>query len=112
MKDTCRGFIELSRCDAAIGEEVNVCSNYEISMRDTLELIARLMHSDVKFVEDTQRLRPKNSEVFRLWGDNAKIKSLTGFTSRYTIEEGLRETIDWFLDKENLKKYKADIYNV
>ena len=81
-------------------------------MRDTLELIAQLMHSDVKFVEDTQRLRPKNSEVFRLWGDNAKIKSLTGFTPRYTIEEGLRETIDWFLDKENLKKYKADIYNV
>lgn len=112
VKDTCRGFIQLAQCDAAVGQEVNVCSNYEISMRDTLELIARLMHAEVEFVEDTQRLRPKNSEVFRLWGDNAKIKSLTGFEPAYTIESGLQETIDWFSDPENLKKYKADIYNV
>lgn len=112
VKDTCRGFIELSKCNAAIGQEVNIASNYEISMRDTLELIAKLMKVDVKFVEDEQRLRPKSSEVFRLWGDNAKIKSLTGFTPQYSIERGLQETIDWFLDKENLKKYKADIYNV
>lgn len=112
VKDTCRGFIELAQCDAAVGQEVNVCSNYEISMRDTLELIARLMHAEVEFVEDMQRLRPKNSEVFRLWGDNAKIKSLTGFEPAYTIERGLQETIDWFSDPENLKKYKADIYNV
>ena len=81
-------------------------------MRDTLELIAKLMNSDVKFIEDEQRLRPKNSEVFRLWGDNSKIKSLTGFCPKYSIEQGLQETINWFSDKENLKKYKADIYNV
>jgi NAD dependent epimerase/dehydratase len=112
VKDTSKGFIELSQCDAAIGQEVNVCSNYEISMRDTLELIAKLMDAKVRFVEDEQRIRPKNSEVFRLWGDNSKIKSLTGFTPEYPIEKGLRETIDWFRNKENLKKYKADIYNV
>lgn len=112
VKDTCRGFIELSKCDEAIGQEVNIASNYEISMRDTLELIAKIMKSDVKFVEDSQRLRPKNSEVFRLWGDNSKIKSMTGFTPLYNIESGLRETIEWFTKPENLKKYKANIYNV
>ena len=112
VKDTCRGFIELAKCDAAIGQEVNVCSNYEISMQDTLELIAKLMDADVKFVEDVERLRPKNSEVFRLWGDNAKIKSLTGFVPQYTIEDGLKETIKWFLKKENLVKYKINIYNI
>ena len=110
VKDTCKGFIELSKCDAAIGQEVNIASNYEISMRDTLELIAKIMKSDVKFVEDEQRLRPKKSEVFRLWGDNSKINSLTGYTPTYSIEAGLRETITWFLDKGNLKKYKTDIY--
>lgn len=112
VKDTCRGFIELSKCDAAIGHEVNIASNYEISMRDTLELIAKIMNSDVKFVEDEQRLRPQKSEVFRLWGDNTKIKSLTGFAPEYNIEAGLRETIEWFTKPENLKRYKANIYNV
>lgn len=112
VKDTCKGFIELSQCNQAIGQEVNVCSNYEISMRDTLNLIAEIMNSDVKFIEDTQRIRPKNSEVFRLWGDNTKIKSLTGFSPSYSIKDGLTETIHWFLNKENLIKYKADIYNV
>ena len=112
VKDTCRGFIKLSECDAAIGQEVNISGNYEISMRDTLELIAKIMNSDVKFIEDSQRIRPKNSEVFRLWGDNTKIRNLVGFTPEYSIEQGLTETINWFLDPENLKKYKADIYNV
>jgi NAD dependent epimerase/dehydratase len=112
VKDTCKGFIELSKCDDAVGKEVNIATNDEISMRDTLELIAKIMNSNVKFIEDEQRLRPKKSEVFRLLGDNSKIKSLTAFTPSYSIEDGLRETVTWFLDKENLKKYKANIYNV
>lgn len=112
VKDTCRGFIALSRCNQSIGQEVNICSNYEISMRQTLELIAEIMECDVTFVEDAKRLRPSGSEVFRLWGDNAKIKSLTGFEPQYDIRQGLKETIDWFTCEENLKKYKSDIYNV
>lgn len=112
VKDTCKGFIELSNCDAAIGKEINICSNQEISMRDTLNLIAKLMNSDVKFIEDQARIRPKNSEVFRLWGDNSKIKALTGYQPSYTLEEGLKETITWFLNKDNLTRYKIDIYNV
>ena len=112
VKDTCRGFIQLADCDEAIGQEVNVCSNYEISMRDTLNLIADIMGKEVKFIEDSQRLRPKNSEVFRLWGDNSKIKGLTGFEPEYDIRRGLEETIKWFTCEDNLKKYKSNIYNV
>ena len=112
VKDTCKGFIELSVCDEAIGQEVNIASNFEISMREILEMIAQIMKSDVKFIEDEERKRPKNSEVFRLWGDNSKIKKITGFSPNYSIEDGLKETIDWFLDEDNLKKYKTDIYNV
>jgi NAD dependent epimerase/dehydratase len=112
VKDTCRGFIELSKCDAAIGQEVNIASNFEISMRDTLELIAKVMDADVKFIEDEQRIRPQGSEVFRLWGDNAKFKELTGFSPKYSIEQGLRETAEWFKNPENLKKYKSTLYNI
>lgn len=112
VKDTCRGFMQLAQCDEVIGQEVNISSNTEISMRDTLEMIAKIMHADVTFIEDEQRIRPQNSEVFRLRGDNTKIKTLTGYAPEYTLEKGLRETIDWFLNTSNLAKYKGDIYNV
>lgn len=110
--DTAEGFCRLSECDAAIGEEVNICSNYEISMRDTLKLIAEKMSADVNFIEDVQRIRPAKSEVFRLWGENAKLKTLTGFVPKYDINSGLTETVKWFTNPKNLRKYKADIYNV
>jgi len=110
--DTCKGFDLLANCDDAIGQEINIASNFEISVRDTLQLIAEIMQSDVKFVEDEQRLRPKNSEVFRLWGDNSKIKQLTGFVPDFDIKNGLKETIKWFREPQNLRMYKSDIYNV
>ncbi len=112
VKDTCRGFIALAENDATIGKEINIASNYEISMKDTLDLIKKIMKSDVEFVTDKQRLRPEKSEVFRLWGDNSLIKSLTNFSPEYSIERGLEETINWFTNPENLKKYKPDIYNL
>ncbi len=112
VKDTCSGFVALANCDRAVGEEINIGSNFEISIGDTLNLIKKLMNSDVEFTVDKQRLRPKNSEVNRLWCDNTKIKSMTDFEPQYDIERGLKETIDWFCDENNLKKYKADIYNV
>ena len=110
--DTAEGFCRLAECDEAVGREVNVCSNYEISMRDTLGLISQIMGCEVAFVEDPQRIRPAKSEVFRLWGDNALLKSLTGFTPHYSLEEGLRETVRWFREPRNLARYKTGVYNV
>lgn len=112
VADTCRGFLELARCDRAVGEVVNIGSNYEISVGDTLNLIRELMNSDVEFLVDAQRLRPEKSEVFRLWCDNTKIRQLTGFEPEFDIKVGLKRTIDWFTRPENLAKYKTDIYNV
>lgn len=112
VTDTCRGFMALSKADAAIGQSVNIGSNFEISVKDTLELIKKLMKSDVVYRHDDVRLRPKNSEVHRLWCDNSLVHSLTGFKPEVSIEEGLKRTIDWFLDSKNLAHYKADIYNV
>ncbi|WP_027148037.1 NAD-dependent 4,6-dehydratase LegB [Methylobacter tundripaludum] len=112
VEDTCRGFIALAESDKTLGETVNIGSNFEISIGDTLNIIKNIMHSDVEFIVDEQRLRPEKSEVNRLWCDNKKIKALTGFESRIDITEGLRLTVDWFLNPENLKKYKSGIYNV
>ncbi|ATG91746.1 NAD-dependent 4,6-dehydratase LegB [Methylomonas koyamae] len=112
VEDTCRGFIALAESDKTVGETVNIGSNFEISVGDTLNLIKRIMASDVEFLLDQQRLRPEKSEVNRLWCDNAKIKALTGFTPQVPLEEGLRRTVVWFSEAGNLKKYKTDIYNV
>jgi NAD dependent epimerase/dehydratase len=112
VADTCRGFLALANCDNAIGETVNIGSNTEISVGDTLNLIKELMASDVEFITDPQRLRPDSSEVYRLWCDNKKIVALTGFTPQVSLAMGLQRTIDWLVQPSNLKKYKADIYNV
>jgi len=112
VTDTCCGFLALARSEGAIGETVNIGSNFEISVGDTLSLIRELMNSDVEFLADKQRLRPGKSEVFRLWCDNTKIRELTGFEPKYSIREGLKATVDWFARPENLAKYKTAIYNV
>jgi len=112
VEDTCRGFIALAGCDSAIGETVNIGTNFEISVKDTLNIIKNLMNSDVEFITDEARLRPGKSEVFRLWCDNTLIQKLTDFKPQVNIEQGLQKTIDWILKPENLKTYKSEIYNV
>lgn len=110
--DTCKGFVALARSDKTIGEVINIGSGVETSVADTLDLIKKLMKSDVEFITDKQRVRPKDSEVFRLCCDNTRIKQLTGFLPGYSLETGLKQTIDWFADPVNLSRYKTDIYNV
>lgn len=112
VKDTARGFLALAESENTIGKEINIASNFEISMGDTLNLIKSIMGSDVEFITDEQRIRPEKSEVFRLWGENKLIKELTGWQPKYSIEMGLRETVEWFVKSENLKKYKTNIYNL
>ena len=112
VTDTCVGMMAIAQSEQTIGETINIGSNFEISVQDTLEIIKEIMQSDVKFIVDEQRLRPKDSEVFRLWCDNSMIKNLTAFEPQYNIRQGLEETINWFVNPDNLKRYKADIYNV
>lgn len=112
VKDTAAGFIALGKAEGIEGKEINIATGTEVSMKETLEMIARLMDADVKYVVDPARLRPSGSEVFRLCGDNTLITSLTDWRPRYDLEKGLAETIEWFTKSENLAKYKSGIYNV
>lgn len=110
--DTCRGFITLAKSDKSVGETINIGSNFEISINDTFQLIKEVMKSDVSFTIDPARIRPGKSEVQRLWCDNSKINELTGFTPKYSMKDGIIETVNWFTDPDNLKNYKTNIYNV
>lgn len=110
VKDTANGFIEIAKSEKAIGEEINIATQQEISIGQLAEELIRQINPNAKIVCDEQRLRPENSEVNRLLGSNEKIKRLTNWKPQYTFEQGLAETIDFF--KQNSDKYKADIYNI
>lgn len=111
VADTAEGFIALAEAPDVEGQELNIATGTEVTMRETLETIARLMDADVAYVTDPERLRPSGSEVFRLCGDSSRMRALTGWKPEYSLEQGLRATIDWFLQPDNIAKYKTNIYN-
>lgn len=110
VKDTVNGFLSIYESDKTIGEEINIATQKEISIGQLAEELIRQINPNAKIVCDEERLRPEKSEVNRLLGCNEKIMSLTDWKPRYSLEDGLRDTIAFF--KENLNKYKTDIYNV
>lgn len=110
VKDTARGFIEILNSDRTVGEEINIATQREISVGDLADELIRQINPEARVVCDEQRLRPGKSEVERLLGCNEKIRRLTNWEPRYTFEEGLTETIEFL--KNNMDKYKTDIYNV
>jgi NAD dependent epimerase/dehydratase len=116
VQDTVRGFVAVAESGAAVGQVLNVGSNYEITVGDTASLIAELMGHEVEFTCDEQRLRPAGSEVERLWADNTRVRELTGWAPQYPgidgLRRGLQETIAWFGNPENLRRYKAGLYNI
>jgi dTDP-glucose 4,6-dehydratase len=114
--DTVRAFVAAIESDAAVGEVINIGSNFEISIGDTVRLIAEVMDVRVSVETDAARLRPKASEVERLWADNSKAKRLLGWQPAYGGREGLRrgleKTVAWFKDERNLRLYRPDEYSV
>lgn len=112
VEDTCRGLVALGEAEGGLGEVFNIGSNFEISIRELFQTIAELMDSKSCIHADDTRKRPQRSEVMRLWCDNSKLKSATGFQPQATLREGLLQTIDWFRRPENLKRYKTGLYNV
>lgn len=112
VKDTVNGFIEIAKSEKTIGREINIATQSEISIGRLAQSIIDIINPEAKIVQDQKRFRPEKSEVQRLIGSNKKLKELTNWKQNYSLEEGLRETIHWFLNKENLKQYRAGVYNV
>lgn len=111
-KDTANGFIEIAKSAKTIGEEINIATQSEISIGELAQELINQLNPKAKIVCDQQRLRPEKSEVNRLFGSNEKLKQLTNWEQQYSLAEGLKETIEWFSDKENLGQYKPGIYNL
>lgn len=116
VADTVNGFIAVLESDSSVGEVINIGSNYEISIGETAGLIAEVMGKEIEIVTDEIRLRPKKSEVERLWADNSKAERLLDWQPLYSGREGFKKglalTADWFSRAENLRQYKAERYNI
>lgn len=112
VKDTAEGFIRIAECESLNGEEVNISTGVEISVGDLAKKLIQKTGSSAVLVEDTVRLRPENSEVFRLLGSCDKLRQHTGWSPAASLDAGLEETIAWFSNNDNLKAYKHDIYNL
>jgi len=116
VSDTVRGFISALDSEKAIGQVINIGSNFEISIGDVAKLIAEVMGVKISITTDSQRLRPDKSEVERLYSDNTKAKDYLGWSPKFGgitgLKKGLEITAGWFLNPENLLKYKSKIYNI
>lgn len=112
VKDTAFGFIRAAESDRAVGEVINLGSNYEISMGDLANKIAFLMKKEIRIEGSDERMRPEKSEVERLWAENRKAKTLLNWQPLYDLETGLKETINWFSLPENMELYKSGLYTI
>lgn len=110
VKDTVNGFIALSEADNVLGEEINIATQHEISIGELAHEILSQINPHARIVCEEERLRPEKSEVNRLLGSNEKIRRLTSWEPKYTLKQGIQETIAWL--REHLESYKTDIYNV
>lgn len=112
VKDTVEGFVQIAKAKSLTGEDCNIATQSEISVQDLAQELINQINPNARIVSEEHRLRPEKSEVFRLFGANEKILRHTEWKPRYTLSDGLKATIEWFRNPENLKQYKADIYNI
>lgn len=116
IQDTVRGFLAVAESERSVGEVINIGSNFETSIGDVVHAIAKLMNTNIEIETDPARVRPDKSEVERLLADNTKARELTGWQPQFNGQDGLRrgltETIAWFREADNLKGYKAGLYNI
>lgn len=110
VADTVEAFIQIAKCNSAIGKVINAGSGTEVSIEELVRIIASLIGVEVKIIQEEQRIRPEKSEVMRLVCDNSRIKELINWVPKYDLISGLKITIDWI--RENIEDYKYEIYNI
>ncbi len=115
VEDTVSAMVLSIKNKTSIGEIINIGSNFEISIKDVVSLVSKIMSKEIKIKKDTNRVRPKKSEVLRLLASNKKAKKILKWKPKYSgikgFKEGLKKTISWFQNQKNLRKYKSNIYN-
>ncbi len=116
VEDTCNAFKAVAISEKTVGKVINSASNFEISIKNTVNIIAEIMNSNIEIISEKERIRPESSEVNRLYGDNSLLMELTDWKPQFSgidgFKKGLETTINWFSKKENLAGYKTDLYAI
>lgn len=112
VKDTVEGFLKIAKSDKTIGEEINIASESEVSIGELTRKLIKMINPKARIAADKKRVRPVDSEVERLNGSSEKLKRLTGWQARYTLEKGLEETVAWYRKNADMRLFKPDIYNI
>ena len=116
VKDIASGFCAALMSKNGVGEVINLGSNFEVSIGETARFIMELMGKTLEIDLDNQRVRPKDSEVERLWADNSKARNILGWEPIFSgiagFKQGLNETVNWFKQPSNAISYKASMYNI
>lgn len=110
VSDTVEAFLKVAEAGQTVGQVFNAGSNTEVSIRELVDLVQSITKKRIKVVTECERLRPDKSEVERLVCDAGKLRSVCGWKSQVSLEEGLKSTLAWI--RKNVNRYKADIYNV
>ena len=110
VDDVVEAFIKATESPRSIGEVINIGSGFEISIGDLAHQILSWAGKKRRIISDSHRVRPPKSEVERLWCDNTKAKSLISWNPRFSLEEGMRKTIEWIAN--NISRYKSELYNL
>ena len=115
VEDTADAFVSTLNKKKDIGEIINIGSGFEISVKDLVSQISKIMGIKIDIQKKKERIRPKRSEVDRLYANTKKAKKILNWTPKYSkkngFEKGLKKTIEWFSKTENLNHYKTDIFN-
>ncbi|TMB56565.1 MAG: NAD-dependent epimerase/dehydratase family protein [Chloroflexi bacterium] len=114
VSDTAAAYLAVATAgsEAVVGRTLNAGTGTEISIGAVATLIGQLMDRTIEVVQDPERLRPDASEVMRLVSDSSQLRALTGWQPEHSFEDGLRDTIRWFTDPENLARYKVDLFTL
>ena len=108
VRDTVQGFVKVGRCEKAVGKVINIGTGEDISIEELAKIIFDRMGKRMEIKVEDRRIRPEKSEVMQLLSDTRLAKEILGWAPRYTLEDGLKETIEWY--QQNLSRFKVGSY--
>ena len=100
VEDTVSAFEKTLNNKASNGEILNVGNNFEVSIHDIVKIVSKIFEKKINIKLDKKRLRPKKSEVDRLYANNNKAQKTIGWKPLYSkrkgFEKALKITCEWF----------------